>query len=138
MLACGHRQHVRHKPPFVNRPWAASAAGRNAKIGEPLDCVRCDRLEWPDGFDAYKKTRIFSETTVPTGLRRDHATKSGVWAKIVVLDGRLLYTVDALQIEMELSESTAGIIAPEVEHRVEPVGSVRFFVEFYKAREFLA
>ena len=21
-LACGHGQHVRHQPPFVNRPWS--------------------------------------------------------------------------------------------------------------------
>ncbi len=21
LLSCGHRQHVRHQPPFINRPW---------------------------------------------------------------------------------------------------------------------
>ena len=25
---CGHRQHVRHNPPFVTRPWTVTAAGR--------------------------------------------------------------------------------------------------------------
>jgi len=41
-LACGHGQHVRHKPPFWIREWALTAAGRAAKLGAELDCVRCD------------------------------------------------------------------------------------------------
>lgn len=44
-LDCGHGQHVRHKPPFFNRPWVVTAAGRRAKLGMQLDCVRCDRQE---------------------------------------------------------------------------------------------
>ncbi len=28
LLSCGHRQHVRHQPPFMNRPWVTSEAGR--------------------------------------------------------------------------------------------------------------
>ncbi|MEX2525405.1 MAG: DUF3565 domain-containing protein [Gammaproteobacteria bacterium] len=43
ILSCGHPQHVRHNPPFSNRPWVITEAGRNSKIGEQLDCVRCDR-----------------------------------------------------------------------------------------------
>lgn len=42
ILACGHRQHVRHNPPFVNRPWAPTEEGRCRFLGAPLDCVRCD------------------------------------------------------------------------------------------------
>ena len=41
-LACGHGQHVRHKPPFFNRPWVETIEGRRQKLGEILDCVRCD------------------------------------------------------------------------------------------------
>ncbi len=40
-LACGHTQHVRHDPPLVSRPWVLSAAGRQARVGESLACVRC-------------------------------------------------------------------------------------------------
>lgn len=42
LLACGHRQHVRHNPPFINRPWTTSAAGRASKIGVRLNCKHCD------------------------------------------------------------------------------------------------
>lgn len=47
-LACGHRQHVRHQPPFTHRPWVTTEAGRAEKIGTELDCPRCDAFEWPD------------------------------------------------------------------------------------------
>ena len=42
-LACGHAQHVRHKPPFTLRPWVLTDEGRAAKLGTELDCVLCDR-----------------------------------------------------------------------------------------------
>ena len=41
-LACGHTQHVRHQPPFVERPWVTTPAGRAAHIGTELDCKMCD------------------------------------------------------------------------------------------------
>lgn len=47
-LNCGHFQHVRHNPPWINRPWVESAAGRNAKLGHELNCVKCDAGEPPD------------------------------------------------------------------------------------------
>lgn len=44
-LACGHYQHVRHNPPWVNRPWVETLSGRQAKIGYLLECKKCDRGE---------------------------------------------------------------------------------------------
>jgi hypothetical protein len=41
-LECGHAQHVRHSPPWVNRPWVARPEGRNGMIGAALNCKRCD------------------------------------------------------------------------------------------------
>ena len=46
-LDCGHGQHVRHRPPFVSRPWVTTDVGRKAMLGTELDCVRCDRMELP-------------------------------------------------------------------------------------------
>ncbi|PSJ48306.1 DUF3565 domain-containing protein [Zobellella taiwanensis] len=47
-LRCGHFQHVRHQPPFINRPWVTSAAGRQAMLGMMLNCKKCDRGEPAD------------------------------------------------------------------------------------------
>lgn len=42
-LACGHAQHVRHKPPWQDRPWVITEEGRRKMIGVKLECVLCDR-----------------------------------------------------------------------------------------------
>jgi len=132
-LSCGHRQHVRHKPPFMVREWITTAQGRDGMLGSLLDCVRCDRFEIPEEFLPYKRTPEFDHTTVPAALRRDHSTKPGVWAKIVVVDGRLRYRVESLNTDIELSRDRTGVVLPEVLHHVEPVGEVRFYVQFYRA-----
>jgi len=41
-LACGHRQHMRHRPPWTVRPWVTDAAARAARVGQPIDCPLCD------------------------------------------------------------------------------------------------
>jgi hypothetical protein len=41
-LECGHTQHVRHKPPWENRPWVITPEGRASKIGQTLPCKVCD------------------------------------------------------------------------------------------------
>ena len=46
-LECGHTQHVRHDPPWQNRPWVLSEKSRAGFIGVTLDCVKCDPL--PEG-----------------------------------------------------------------------------------------
>jgi tellurite methyltransferase len=134
-LSCGHRQHVRHRPPFEERPWVITEIGRRDKLGMPMDCIRCDRLEIPDDFIAYRKTAEFNERTLPQSLCRDHSTKPGVWAKIQVTEGKLNYRIDVLDAQFALSPGTPGIVSPEIRHHVEPIGSVRFFVEFYKRRD---
>jgi Protein of unknown function (DUF3565) len=41
-LDCGHTRHVRHQPPWQNRPWVLTEEGRSKFIGEKLNCVKCD------------------------------------------------------------------------------------------------
>lgn len=43
LLACGHQQHVRHKPPLVERPWVLTPAGRQSRLGTKLNCKRCEQ-----------------------------------------------------------------------------------------------
>jgi len=44
-LACGHTQHVRHDPPWQERPWVITEQGRQQKMGYQLDCVDCDKVD---------------------------------------------------------------------------------------------
>lgn len=41
-LGCGHFQHVRHNPPWVDRPWVITEPGRHAMLGYELKCKKCD------------------------------------------------------------------------------------------------
>lgn len=42
ILTCGHRQHVRHNPPLVERPWVHTEQGRQQFLGYVLNCKLCD------------------------------------------------------------------------------------------------
>lgn len=42
LLECGHRQHVRHRPPWQERLWVVTSEGRREHLGTPLECVVCD------------------------------------------------------------------------------------------------
>lgn len=42
ILECGHEQHVRHRPPFSERPWVLTAEGRQSKVGTLIVCRACD------------------------------------------------------------------------------------------------
>lgn len=87
----------------------------------------------PSDVVAYKKTDIFTKDTVPKGLLAQHKTIAGVWGKIVVLEGRLVYTIDGKDEEIiELSPSLYGVVEPQVIHHVTPLNGVKFYVEFYK------
>ena len=48
-LACGHFQHVRHDPPWMNRPWTQTVEGRAGALGRTLGCRKCDQGAPPDG-----------------------------------------------------------------------------------------
>ncbi len=133
-LDCFHGQHVRHEPPFFNRPWSATVEGRKSKLGEVLDCVRCDVLEFPEGLSEYKRTPEFTQDTIPKGLLKNHTTKLGTWGKIHVLEGKLLYKPDGQKGITILPTQTANI-PPEMLHNVTADGTVRFYVSFNKLQK---
>lgn len=131
-LRCGHGQHTRHDPPLVERPWVLSEDGRRSRLGVLLHCKRCDDLEIPEGFRAYRRTPTFDEKTLPAALRSKHTTKVAVWGMIHVMSGQLRYRIFTEPLREEiLTPEKPGIVPAEIEHDVTPLGSVRFFVEFF-------
>ena len=133
VLACGHTQHVRHQPPFFERPWTQTQAGRQEMLGTLFGCVKCARLEVPESLSEYSATPWFDETSVPAGLRKDHSTKRGVWGRIEVAAGKLAYVVTApFSHEQVLTTGDDGWIPPEAVHHVTPVGTVQFRVHFLR------
>ena len=41
ILSCGHTRHMRHDPPWSNRPWVEHAIGREQFLGHVLHCNQC-------------------------------------------------------------------------------------------------
>ena len=131
-LDCCHRQHVRHHPPFINRPWVITDAGRDSMLGSALNCVRCDRQELPDHLSLLQRTELCSEKDMPDELRLGYLTKPGIWSRIQVLEGELLCVLQApLARTWSLHALDTAIVPPEILHRVSPQGPVRFYVEYY-------
>ena len=90
----------------------------------------------PGGVEAYRRTPEFSEVSVPKGLLQTHSTKAGVWGLIRVVEGQLLYQVtDQRRMPTDrllAAGDTPGVVEPEILHRVEPMGKVCFYVEFFR------
>jgi tellurite methyltransferase len=131
-LVCGHNQHVRHRPPFQMRPWVLTEAERQARIGAPLECPLCDRAELPAATRLVRSSPEWDEGSLPPGLRRAHRLGPGTWGRIVVKEGRLLFSIASEpRLEKELTGQTAAqAIPPDIEHEVRPVGPVRLSIEF--------
>ena len=115
-------------------PWVVSEARRKAMLGTALD-----RALRPDGV-ARGVRRLPPDAGVrredgSPGLTSEHATKRGVWAKIHMICGALRYHVGpSLDRSFRVDPKSIAAIVPDVRHRVEPEGPVRFFVEFARAR----
>ncbi|NGZ87168.1 DUF1971 domain-containing protein [Duganella aceris] len=89
----------------------------------------------PDTVAHYKSTPVFTEESVPAALQRSHTTAAGVWARITILEGSLLYRItDASQAteEVLLTPELPGVVEPRIEHEVNVVGPVRFQVDFHR------
>lgn len=87
----------------------------------------------PDNVVPYKRTAEFTADSVPSALLRNHSTKAGVWAKIVVLEGSLLYRILEPTVgEVTLTPNRHGVVEPTVKHEVVPGRGVRFYVEFLR------
>ncbi len=135
-LSCGHDQHVRHRPPFQDRPWVLGAEGRTRRLGTAIDCPLCDRAELPGNLRLVRTSPVWDEDSIPAGLRRAHRVAGGTWGRIVVQEGRLRFsmaTEPPLTVEMGPGDNQP--IPPDVEHEVLPLGPVRFSVEFLAVEE---
>lgn len=67
-LFCGHSQHVRHDPPWMERPWVLTENGRNEKIGMDLDCKRCEELSRAVISYCYDRLKTAYEDAGVSGL----------------------------------------------------------------------
>lgn len=131
-VSCLHRQHVRHRPPFTERPWVTEERGRAEHVGTDIECPLCDRAELPDDAVLLRTAGPWAAAEVPAGLRRAHRTAEGVWARLTVLEGsaRLHLAVDP-PVDTTLGPGRSQAIPPTTLHDVEVEGSARVALELW-------
>lgn len=130
-LSCLHGQHVRHRPPFQERPWVVSEEGRAAWIGRVLECPRCDRAELPEGLPVARTSGPFDRDSLPAGLRRQHRVGEHTWGRLRVNAGALWLCLDTEPpLRLRLTAGEARAIPPGVTHLVELDGPVELEVDF--------
>lgn len=130
-LSCLHGQHVRHQPPWQERPWVLTEEGRAAWIGRDLDCVRCDQAELPEGLEVVRTAGPFDESSVPAGLQRAHRVAAATWGRLHLLEGGARFTLHtAPPLVRDLVGGDRQPIPPEVDHEVTITGPVRLEVDF--------
>jgi tellurite resistance-related uncharacterized protein len=130
-LSCLHNQHVRHQPPFQDRPWVVDESQRAAQIGADLNCPLCDRAELPEGLQLARTAGPFDAHTLPTGLRQAHRVAERTWGCLRVHEGSVWFSMDtdpAIRIRVEAGGRQP--IPPGVPHALTVDGPVRLTVEF--------
>jgi tellurite resistance-related uncharacterized protein len=88
--------------------------------------------ELPETVRAYQKTQIYTDKTTPGMMKNDHRVRSGVWAKIMVQKGEVIYEVPDRNQTVTATAESPVIIEPLVTHRILPRTGARFYLEYYR------
>jgi ferredoxin len=132
-LDCGHRRHVRDRPPLERHAWVHDARARDARIGTPIECGWCDACVRPEGVRRYREGPSWDAGAIPAGLLASHRLRAGVWGELVVLEGRVrLRYLAPLDRELVLEAGAVAAIPPELPHELELLGDVRLRLDFYR------
>ena len=108
-LSCLHNQHVRHQPPFQERPWVPDEAQRAAQVGAELNCPLCDRAELPEGLQL-ARTAGPMDSDPPVRVRAEAGRRQPIPPGVLhalTLDGPVRLTVEVL-----LGAPEAGVSSP--------------------------
>ena len=131
MLSCLHAQHIRHQPPFWEAAWIDDEEERARRVGQLLDCPRCDRAEMPDGLAPVRTSATWDATTVPDALRRHHRVAAERWGLLEVEAGEVRFQADTRPpLDVMVQPGRPQPIPPELDHQVEPAEGARFHVTF--------
>lgn len=130
-LSCLHNQHVRHHPPFQQRPWVLDESQRAARIGAEIDCPLCDRAELPEGLRLARTAGPFEVDTLPPALRAAHRVAERTWGCLRVQEGSVVFSMESEPpVRVRVEAGGRQPIPPGVRHALTVDGPVRLTVDF--------
>ncbi|WP_088287877.1 DUF1971 domain-containing protein [Kineosporia sp. A_224] len=90
----------------------------------------------PDGAEHVRTTPDFDARTVPAGLLRAHRVADGVWGRLVVRAGTVVFRFeDEPDTPVTVTAGGHVVIPPGRLHHVEPDDGAGFAVEFYRVTD---
>ncbi|MFN3257067.1 MAG: DUF1971 domain-containing protein [Ilumatobacter sp.] len=92
--------------------------------------------ELPAAIEYVRTTATFDQDDHPGGLRRAHRVAAGVWARLDVHTGALVFVFeDEPDERIEVAAGSSIVIPPQRLHHVEVVGPVTFSIDFHRERD---
>lgn len=92
-----------------------------------------EEIALPDGLELARTTDVFDESNHPGGLRRAHQVAAGVWGRLVVHSGHVVFVFeDQADQPRTVAAGESQVIPPERRHHVEFDGPATFAVEFHR------
>ena len=130
-LSCLHAQHVRNRPPWQQRPWVLTVAGRDGRLGAEIDCALCARAELPDGLVVARTAGPFTSDTLPAAIRREHKVADRTWGLLRVTSGAVAFSLSTNpQMTVRLTAPASQPIPPGVAHAVTPEDGASVEIDF--------
>lgn len=92
--------------------------------------------ELPEGLEYVRTTPTFDNASVPAGLLRAHRVAPGVWGRLLVHAGALVFVFeDEPDAPVTVAAGATIAIPPDRLHHVELPGPARFAIEFHRIPE---
>jgi tellurite methyltransferase len=131
-LSCLHSQHLRHRPPFQDRPWVLDPAQRAASVGTYIECPLCDRAEMPEGLRLLGTAGRWDQDSLPGVFRRLHRTPEAVWGLLRVTEGNIGIRMETSpRLDRPLEAGARQPIPPRVPHMLAVAGPVQLVLELW-------
>ncbi len=87
----------------------------------------------PRRFSAYKRTRVYTQNSMPASLLKVRSTAENTWAQVNIKSGALMYYITQPEHKGQylLDVDRPGVITATHSHFFELIDKVSFFIEFY-------
>jgi tellurite resistance-related uncharacterized protein len=86
----------------------------------------------PEGAVCTRTTDVFTEATLPAGLKKVHNTRDGVWAVVSVVDGSASFRFLPEGASRELSAGDEVVVDPRHDHVLTPGPTMKVQIAFFR------